>query len=78
MKYNSNSEPAEMSCFRLNLLSYLRDAHSNKANDLSFIVGRDDMAAESIQRSHKKRFRPHSGGRNRKRNPIQRAAFLSL
>lgn len=47
MKYNSNSESAEMSYFRLNLLSYLRDSHPDKANDLSFIAGRGDMAAES-------------------------------
>ncbi|MDR2949950.1 MAG: DUF1896 domain-containing protein [Prevotella sp.] len=40
MKYNSNSEPMEMSYFRLNLLSYLRDAHPDKANDFSFIAGR--------------------------------------
>ncbi|MGE4346490.1 MAG: DUF1896 family protein [Flavobacteriaceae bacterium] len=47
MKYNSNLEPAEMSYFRLNLLSYLRDSHPDKANDLSFIAGRGDMAAEA-------------------------------
>lgn len=46
MKYNSNLDPAEMSYFRLNLLSYLRDSHPDKANDLSFIAGRGDMAAE--------------------------------
>jgi hypothetical protein len=44
---NSNLEPAEMSYFRLNLLSFLRDAHPDKANDLSFIAGRGDMAAEA-------------------------------
>lgn len=44
---NSNLEPAEMSYFRLNLLSYLRDSHPDKANDLSFIAGRGDMAAEA-------------------------------
>lgn len=47
MKYKSNLEPAEMSYFRLNLLSYLRDAHPDKANDLSFIAGRGDLAAEA-------------------------------
>lgn len=47
MKYTSNLEPAEMSYFRLNLLSYLRDSHPDKANDLSFIAGRGDMAAEA-------------------------------
>ena len=47
MKYNSNLEPAEMSYFRLNLLSFLRDSHPDKANDLSFIAGRGDMAAEA-------------------------------
>jgi len=47
MKYNSNLEPAEMSYFRLNLLSYLRDSHPDKENDLSFIAGRGDMAAEA-------------------------------
>jgi len=50
---NSNLEPAEMSYFRLNLLSYLRDAHPDKANDLSFIAGRGDMAAESYSEAIK-------------------------
>ena len=53
MKYNSNLEPAEMSYFRLNLLSYLRDAHPDKANDLSFIAGRGDMAAEAYSEAVK-------------------------
>lgn len=47
MKPNENLEPAELSYFRLNLLSYLRDSHPNKASDLSFIAGRGDLAAES-------------------------------
>ncbi len=47
MKYKSTSEPMEMSYFRLNLLSYLRDAHPDKASDFSFITGRGDMAAEA-------------------------------
>ena len=41
MKYNPHLDPAEMSYFRLNLLSYLRDAHPDKANDLSFIATRE-------------------------------------
>ena len=53
MKYNSNLEPAEMSYFRLNLLSYLRDSHPDKANDLSFIAGRGDMAAEAYSEAIK-------------------------
>ena len=53
MKYNSNLEPAEMSYFRLNLLSFLRDSHPDKANDLSFIAGRGDMAAESYSEAIK-------------------------
>lgn len=53
MKHNSNSAPAEMSYFRLNLLSYLRDAHPDKANDLSFIAGRGDMAAEAYSEAVK-------------------------
>lgn len=53
MKYNSNFELAEMSYFRLNLLSYLRDAHPDKANDLSFIAGRGDMAAETYSEAIK-------------------------
>jgi hypothetical protein len=53
MKYNSNLEPAEMSYFRLNLLSYLRDSHPNKANDLSFIAGRGDIAAEAYSEAVK-------------------------
>ena len=50
---NSSLEPAEMSYFRLNLLSYLRDAHPDKANDLSFISGRGDMAAEAYSEAVK-------------------------
>ncbi len=53
MKYNSNSGPMEMSYFRLNLLSYLRDVHPDKANDLSFIAGRGDMAAEAYSEAIK-------------------------
>lgn len=53
MKYNSNLEPAEMSYFRLNLLYYLRDSHPDKANDLSFIAGRGDMAAEAYSEAIK-------------------------
>ncbi len=53
MKYNSNLDPAEMSYFRLNLLSYLRDTHPDKANDLSFIAGRGDMAAEAYSQAIK-------------------------
>ncbi|WP_373789783.1 MULTISPECIES: DUF1896 family protein [Bacteroidales] len=53
MKYSSHSEPAEMSYFRLNLLAYLRDAHPDKANDLAFISGRGDMAAEAYSQAIK-------------------------
>ena len=53
MKYNSNLEPAVMSYFRLNLLSYLRDSYPDKANDLSFIAGRGDMAAEAYSEAIK-------------------------
>jgi hypothetical protein len=53
MKYNSNLEPAEMSYFRLNLLSFLRDSHPDIANDLSFIAGRGDMAAEAYSEAIK-------------------------
>lgn len=47
IRNNDNLEPAELSYFRLNLLSYLRDSHPDKANDLSFIAGRGDLAAEA-------------------------------
>jgi len=50
---NSNLEPVEMSYFRLNLLSFLRDSHPDKANDLSFIAGRGDMAAEAYSEAVK-------------------------
>ena len=53
MKYKSTSEPMEISYFRLNLLSYLRDAHPDKANDLSFIAGRGDIAAEAYSQAIK-------------------------
>ena len=53
MKYNSNLDPAEMSYFRLNLLSYLRDSHPDKANDLSFIAGCGDMAVEAYSEAIK-------------------------
>lgn len=53
MKYNPHLDPAEMSYFRLNLLSYLRDAHPDKANDLSFIAARGDMAAEAYSQAIK-------------------------
>lgn len=50
---NSNLEPAEMSYFRLNLLSFLRDTHPDKSNDLSFIAGRGDMASEAYSEAIK-------------------------
>lgn len=50
---NSNSEPAEMSYFRLNLLSYLRDSHPELANNHSFVSGRGDMAAEAYSEAIK-------------------------
>ncbi|OJX87364.1 MAG: hypothetical protein BGP01_00670 [Paludibacter sp. 47-17] len=53
MKYKSTSEPMEMSYFRLNLLSFLRDAHPDKADDFSFIAGRGDMAAEAYSEAIK-------------------------
>lgn len=53
---NSKLEPAEISYFRLNLLSYLRDSHPDKANDLSFIAGRGDMAAEAYSDAVKNGF----------------------
>lgn len=53
MNFISKLEPAEMSYFRLNLLSYLRAAHPEKANDLSFIAGRGDMAAEAYSQAIK-------------------------
>ncbi len=53
MKYNSNLKPEEISYFRLNLLSYLRDSHPDKANDFSFIAGRGDLAAEAYSEAVK-------------------------
>ena len=53
MKYSLNSGPAEMSYFRLNLLSYLLDSHPDKANDHSFISARGDMAAEAYSEAIK-------------------------
>lgn len=47
MKFRQNSGPAEMSYFRLNLLSYLRDSHPDKASDHSFVDTRGDAAAEA-------------------------------
>ena len=50
---NSNSEPTEMSYFRLNMLSYLRDSHPELANNHSFVSGRGDMAAEAYSEAIK-------------------------
>ena len=50
---NSKSEPAEMSYFRLNLLSYLWDSHPELANNHSFVSGRGDMAAEAYSEAIK-------------------------
>ncbi len=49
----TNSDAAELSYFRLNLLSFLRDAHPDKADDLSFIAGRGDIAAEAYSEAIK-------------------------
>ncbi len=53
MKYKPTSEPMEISYFRLNLLSFLRDSHPDKANDFSFIAGRGDTAAEAYSNAVK-------------------------
>ena len=53
MKYKSTSDPLEMSYFRLNLLSFLRDSHPDRANDFSFIAGRGDTAAEAYSQAIK-------------------------
>ena len=53
MKPNSNSSPAEISYFHLSLLAFLRDAHPDKANDLSFIAGRGDSASEAYSEAIK-------------------------
>lgn len=49
MKYNSNLEPAEISHFWLNLLSYLRDFKANKVNAVSFIAGCGDYGERNIK-----------------------------
>ncbi len=43
----------ELSYFHLSLFEYLKEAHLDKAGDLSFITGRGDMAAESYSRAIK-------------------------
>ena len=53
MKSITNLVPTEVSYLRLNLLSFLRDSHPDKANDLSFIAGRGDMAAEAYSEAVK-------------------------
>lgn len=47
MKYNSNLESAELSYFRLSLLSFLKESHPNKAIDSKLIASRGDAAAEA-------------------------------
>jgi len=39
--------PQELSCFRLSLLSYLKDSHPRLANNNAFIAARGDAAAEA-------------------------------
>ncbi len=43
----ANHKSTELSYFRLALLSYLRDAHPDKAADKSFIASRGDAGAEA-------------------------------
>ena len=50
---NSNSEPNEMSYFRLNLLSYLQDSHPDLAYNHAFVSGRGDVAAEAYSEAIK-------------------------
>jgi hypothetical protein len=45
---NTNKSTVErLSWFRLSLLSYLRDAHPDKAADRAFVVSRGDAGAEA-------------------------------
>jgi hypothetical protein len=43
----------ELSYFRLSLLSYLKDSHSQLVNDTAFIVARGDAAAETYSKAIK-------------------------
>ncbi len=65
MKHH-NVEPLEMSYFRLNLLSFLGEAHPDKAGDLSFIAGRGDLAAESYSEAPFSPCCPHSASFTRR------------
>lgn len=56
MIHNSILQETELNYFRLNLLSFLRDAHPDKANDLSFVAKRGDAAAESYSDAIKNGF----------------------
>ena len=53
---NSILQEVELNYFRLNLLSYLRDAHPDKAGDLKFIAARGDLAAEAYSDAIKNGF----------------------
>lgn len=53
MKYNSNLESAELSYFRLSLLSFLKESHPNKVTDSKFIATRGDIAAEAYSEAIK-------------------------
>lgn len=53
MKYNSNPESAELSYFRLSLLSFFKESHPNKLNDSKFIATRGDMATEAYSETIK-------------------------
>lgn len=56
MKAKHKTAAAEMSYFRLSLLSYLRDSHPDKASDKQFVASRGDAAAlsysEAIKSGH--------------------------
>ncbi len=51
MKKNSN--PMELSYYRLSLLSYLKESHPDKASDTDFIKNRADEAAEAYSQAIK-------------------------
>ena len=53
---NSILQEVELNYFRLHLLSYLRDAHPDKVDDLKFIAARGDLAAEAYSDAIKNGF----------------------
>lgn len=55
---NQNTKPFELSYYGLYLLSYLREHHPDKADDMAFVEERADRTAEVFEQARREGYLP--------------------